>query len=153
LFGQPARRHSHGEKFDVLRLRSCTTRRGSDPSPTEFAEKTVACGKAKIAYFNALWVMSELESISTGKEPRTRELDQFAMDFSVARRKTRNGGGRGDDSFAKAICGQSGRWRRRGRNSSGREWSKRNSNTISMGSISPIGNFGQFVQRTHRQLR
>jgi hypothetical protein len=60
----------------------------SDPSPGEFAEKTVAYAKAKAAYFNALRAaMPELENIATGKEPRPRELDQFASNFSVAGEK------------------------------------------------------------------
>ena len=60
----------------------------SDPSPTDFAEKTIAYSKAKAAYFIALRAaMLELENIATGKEPRPRELDQFAMNFSVAGEK------------------------------------------------------------------
>jgi hypothetical protein len=59
-----------------------------DPSPGEFAEKTVANAKAKVAYFNALRAaMPELENIATGKEPRPRELDQFATNFLIAGEK------------------------------------------------------------------
>jgi hypothetical protein len=60
----------------------------SDPSPTDFAEKTIAYAKAKAAYFIALRAaMPELENFATGKEPRPRALDQFAMSFSVAGEK------------------------------------------------------------------
>ena len=48
----------------------------------------INCAKAKTAYFNALRAaMPELENIATGKEPRPRELDQFATNFSVAGEK------------------------------------------------------------------
>jgi len=55
----------------------------SDSSPTELAEKTIAYAAAKTAYFDALRAgMPELENIATGKEPRPRELDQFATNFT-----------------------------------------------------------------------
>jgi hypothetical protein len=56
----------------------------SDPSPGEFAEKTVAYAKAKAAYFNALRAaIPELENIAMGKEARPPELDTFAAAFAV----------------------------------------------------------------------
>ena len=59
-----------------------------NPSPTDFAEKTIAYAKAKAVYFIALRAaIPELENIATGKEPRPRELDQFATNFSVAGEK------------------------------------------------------------------
>jgi hypothetical protein len=56
----------------------------SNPSPTEFAAKTVAYAMAKTAYFEALLEeLPELSNISTGKEERPPELDTFAAAFAV----------------------------------------------------------------------
>ncbi len=47
-----------------------------DPSPTDFAGKTVAYADAKISYYNALRAaMPDLANIATGKEPRPPEVD------------------------------------------------------------------------------
>ena len=46
----------------------------SDPSPAEFAEKTIDYAEAKTAYFNALQAeLPELTKIATGKEARPPE--------------------------------------------------------------------------------
>jgi hypothetical protein len=59
-----------------------------DPTPTEFAQKTVAYAKAKTAYFTALReAVPELEDIATGQEPKPPEVDMFAQTFSVAGEK------------------------------------------------------------------
>jgi hypothetical protein len=57
----------------------------SNPSPTEFAEKTVDYAEAKTAYFKALRAeMPEMMKIAMGKEERPPELDTFAAAFAVA---------------------------------------------------------------------
>jgi len=51
----------------------------SNPSPAEFAGKTIDYAEAKEAYFDALRVeVPELVKIATGKEARPPELDTFA---------------------------------------------------------------------------
>jgi hypothetical protein len=60
----------------------------SNPSPAEFAEKTIDYAEAKAAYFNALRAeMPELRKIATGKEPSPPELGTFAAAFAVAGEK------------------------------------------------------------------
>jgi hypothetical protein len=57
----------------------------SDPSPAEFAEKTIDYTEAKTAYFKALRAeVPELMRIAMGKEARSPELDTFAAAFAVA---------------------------------------------------------------------
>jgi hypothetical protein len=57
----------------------------SNPSPAEFAEKTIDYAEAKEAYFKALRVeMPELIKKATGAEERPPELDTFAAAFAVA---------------------------------------------------------------------
>jgi hypothetical protein len=57
----------------------------SNPSPAEFAEKTIDYAVAKTAYFKALRAeVPELMKIATGKEERPPELDTFAAAFAVA---------------------------------------------------------------------
>jgi hypothetical protein len=64
----------------------------SDPSPTQFAEKTIDYAKAKTAYFKALRAeVPELMKIATGKEARPPELDTFAAAFAVAGEKAADG--------------------------------------------------------------
>src|SRR5271166_1436065 len=56
----------------------------SDPSPAEFAEKTIDYAEAKEAYFKALRAeVPELIKIATGKEARPPELDTFGAAFAV----------------------------------------------------------------------
>jgi hypothetical protein len=57
----------------------------SDPSPTDFAEKTVAYADAKISYFQALRAaMPELTNIAMGREPRPPQVDKFRDAFQPA---------------------------------------------------------------------
>jgi hypothetical protein len=57
----------------------------SNPSPAEFAEKTIDYAEAKEAYFRTLRAeVPELMKIATGKEARPPELDTFAAAFAVA---------------------------------------------------------------------
>jgi hypothetical protein len=57
----------------------------SDPSPTDFAKKTVAYADAKISYYNALRAaMPELTDIATGREPRPQEVDKFRDAFRLS---------------------------------------------------------------------
>jgi hypothetical protein len=57
----------------------------SDPSPGEFAGKTIDYAEAKEAYFKALRAeVPELMKIAMGKEARPPELDTFAAAFAVA---------------------------------------------------------------------
>jgi hypothetical protein len=57
----------------------------SNPSPAEFAEKTIDYAEAKAAYFKALLAeVPELMKIAMGKEARPPELDTFAAAFAVA---------------------------------------------------------------------
>ncbi|HKM58750.1 MAG TPA: hypothetical protein VJX28_08380 [Chthoniobacterales bacterium] len=82
-----ATRFERATSFSAEILQQLASAQG-DPSPTDFAEAMINCAKAKTAYFNALRAaMPELENIATGKEPRPRELDQFATNFSVAGEK------------------------------------------------------------------
>ena len=60
----------------------------SNPSPAEFAEKTIDYAEAKAAYFKALGAeVPELMKIATGREARPPELDTFAAAFAVAGEK------------------------------------------------------------------
>jgi hypothetical protein len=60
----------------------------SNPSPGEFAEKTIDYAVAKTAYFKALRAeLPELLKIATGKEARPPQLDMFAAAFAVAGEK------------------------------------------------------------------
>ena len=60
----------------------------NDPPPAEFAEKTLAYAEAKVGYFTALRdEMPELINIASRKEPRSLQLDRFAVAFSVAGEK------------------------------------------------------------------
>jgi hypothetical protein len=57
----------------------------SNPSPAEFAEKTIDYAEAKTAYFKALRAeVPEMIKIAMGKEERPPELDAFAAAFAVA---------------------------------------------------------------------
>ena len=57
----------------------------SNPSPAEFAEKTIDYAEAKEAYFRALREeVPEMMKIAMGKEARPPELDTFAAAFAVA---------------------------------------------------------------------
>ncbi len=57
----------------------------SNPSPAEFAEKTVDYAVAKTAYFEALRAeVPELMKIAAITEERLPELDTFAAAFAVA---------------------------------------------------------------------
>jgi hypothetical protein len=57
----------------------------SDPSPVEFADKTIDYTEAKTAYFKALRAaVPEMMKIAVGKEERSPELDTFAAAFAVA---------------------------------------------------------------------
>ena len=57
----------------------------SDPTPTEFAEKTVAYADAKISYYTELRAaMPELTNIVTGRKPRPQEVDKFRDAFRVS---------------------------------------------------------------------
>jgi hypothetical protein len=57
----------------------------SDPSPTDFAEKTIAYADAKISYYQALRAaMPELTDVATGREPRPKEGDKFRDAFRVS---------------------------------------------------------------------
>ena len=57
----------------------------SNPSPSEFAEKTIDYAEAKTAYFEALRAeVPELRKIATGKETRPPELDTFAAALAVS---------------------------------------------------------------------
>jgi hypothetical protein len=56
-----------------------------DPTPGEFAEKTIDYAEAKTAYFEALRAeLPELMKIASGKEERAPELDTFAAAFAIA---------------------------------------------------------------------
>jgi hypothetical protein len=58
----------------------------SDPSPAEFAEKTIDYAEAKEAYFKALRAeVPELMKIATVKEARPPEVDTFAAAFADRR--------------------------------------------------------------------
>jgi hypothetical protein len=64
----------------------------SNPSPAQFAEKTIDYAVAKTAYFKALRAeMPELMKIATGKEERPPELDTFAAAFAVAGERQEQG--------------------------------------------------------------
>jgi hypothetical protein len=55
-----------------------------DPSPADFAEKTIWYARAKTAYCKALReAMPELINIATGKEARPLEADRFCAAFSA----------------------------------------------------------------------
>src|ERR1700675_4325211 len=57
----------------------------SEPSRTEFAEKTMAHADAKISYYKALRAaMPELANIATDREPRPQEVDKFRDAFRVS---------------------------------------------------------------------
>jgi hypothetical protein len=57
----------------------------SDPSPVEFAEKTIDYAAAKTAYFKALRdELPEMMKIAMGKEERPPELDTFAAASALA---------------------------------------------------------------------
>jgi hypothetical protein len=48
-----------------------TAKDQNDPSPTDFAEKTIAYADAKISYYQALRAaIPELTNVATGREPR-----------------------------------------------------------------------------------
>jgi hypothetical protein len=60
----------------------------SNPSPAEFAEKTIDYAEAKTAYFTALRAeVPEMMKIAMGLEARSPELDTFAAAFAVAGEK------------------------------------------------------------------
>jgi hypothetical protein len=60
----------------------------SNPSPAEFAEKTIDYAEAKEAYLKALREEApEMMKIATAKEARPPELDAFAAVFAVAGEK------------------------------------------------------------------
>ena len=57
----------------------------SNPSPSEFAEKTIDYAEAKTAYFEALRAeLPELKRIAASKETRPPELDAFAAALAVS---------------------------------------------------------------------
>ena len=57
----------------------------SNPSPSEFAEKTIDYAEAKTAYFEALRAeVPEMRKIATDKETRPPELDTFAAALAVS---------------------------------------------------------------------
>jgi hypothetical protein len=57
----------------------------SNPSPSEFAEKTIDYAEAKTAYFEALRAeIPELRKIASSKELRPPELDTFAAALAVS---------------------------------------------------------------------
>jgi hypothetical protein len=59
-----------------------------DPSPSEFAERTISYADAKTAYYTTLRAaVPELISIATGKEARPAELDAMTGIFSGAGEK------------------------------------------------------------------
>jgi hypothetical protein len=56
-----------------------------DPSPEEFADKTIDYSEAKTAYFNALRAeMPDAMNIAKGQGTRHLELDSFAAALAVA---------------------------------------------------------------------
>jgi hypothetical protein len=60
----------------------------SNPSPAEFAEKTIDYAEAKEAYFKALRSeVPELLKIATGRQAKPPGLDTFAAAFAVAGEK------------------------------------------------------------------
>jgi hypothetical protein len=60
----------------------------NNPSPAEFAEKTIGYAVAKTAYFKALRAeMPELLKIAMGLEARPPKLDRIAAVFAVAGEK------------------------------------------------------------------
>jgi hypothetical protein len=109
----------------------------SDPSPTDFAGKTVAYADAKISYYNALRAaMPDLANIATGKEPRPPEVNKFRDAFRVAGEIQEIAA----DKETAALLKHSRAiptLKRRGPNSSVLKRSKSYSIWISTGSISP----------------
>ena len=67
----------------------------SDPAPADFAQRTVAHARAKIAYYDALRVaMPELIDIASGRKPRPPDMDRFTKAFNRGRRDPRDRGRR-----------------------------------------------------------
>jgi hypothetical protein len=65
----------------------------SNPSPAEFAEKTIDYAESKTAYFKALRAeIPELIKIATGKEARPPELDHLRRGVRGRRRRAGDGG-------------------------------------------------------------
>src|ERR1700755_766018 len=56
----------------------------SDPVPVDFAQRTAAYAKAKIASYDALpAAVPEPADVASGRKPRPPEVDQFAKAFQI----------------------------------------------------------------------
>jgi hypothetical protein len=83
----PPKRRLVNASAKFLRCDSATTRDSFHERHRQLSlpKKRLRMRKRNRPYFNALrTAMPELENIATGKEPRPRELDQFATNFSLA---------------------------------------------------------------------